>query len=223
MHQLHGQGAAQCRGGTSAGGRSVGLTSAAPRGSRRPQGELLPRCAPPPPGRAGIGFSDFPSTCAGIAVLTRAHVQAASIWFFLQPLAWGVWALWLGLTGGRPALGVLLLRTGHGRVLPSRWAALAPAATCVPSTVRRVLRSRARAPHVHGRSELRGRRQPVRTRWAGHGWERAVGTRGQGRQLCMGRPASVLQLPCSHSSLYSPGWAGFGDSAFVTAAMSFTR
>ena len=32
----------------------------------------------------GIAFSDFPSTCAGIAVLTRARVQSANIWFFLE-------------------------------------------------------------------------------------------------------------------------------------------
>ncbi|KAI7841698.1 hypothetical protein COHA_004565 [Chlorella ohadii] len=47
---------------------------------------------------AGVMFSDFPSTCSGIAVLTRARLQQSSIWFFLQPLAWGVWVLWLGLT-----------------------------------------------------------------------------------------------------------------------------
>ena len=35
---------------------------------------------------AGVMFSDFPSTCSGIAVLTRARLQQSSIWFFLQVL-----------------------------------------------------------------------------------------------------------------------------------------
>lgn len=87
------------------------------------------------PSSAGVGFSDFPTSCAGITVLTRAQLEQSSVWFFLQvgacmhqqagsllggcnwcqrqirhgapgiaapcvqPLAWEVWVLWLGLAG----------------------------------------------------------------------------------------------------------------------------